>query len=68
MTQQDRTWSIYCDVASMLYDAIDEGDEPAGASGSNWQYGYTAEEARRFCEEREREGWSRDSRDRNPRY
>jgi len=44
--QQLRTWAIYRNDSEMLADIEDEGDDVTGlAIGSNWQPGYTREEA-----------------------
>ncbi len=60
-------WSIYCDTARGWCDIEDEGDDPQGAIGSNWQPGYTEEEARAFLAEHLAQGWGR-GRWTNPRF
>jgi hypothetical protein len=61
------TWAIYIDHARLLVDAVDEGPEPAGASGSNWQHGYTEADARATVAEHLARGYGRGS-ETNPRY
>lgn len=56
-----QTWSLYLDVAGQQCDIIDEGPEPAGAIGSNWQSGYTEAEARAFLADRLAEGYDQGS-------
>lgn len=61
------TWAVYIDHARMLVDYRDEGPEPAGAVGGNWQSGYTEAEAVAVVNDHVTRGYTRGS-ETNPRY
>lgn len=53
------TWSIYIDNPRLSVDILDEGNNPVGACGSNWSYGYTKKEAERILKEFIAEGYTK---------